>query len=549
MNEIIKKRFFTQLTITQLYLMVGNFLLIFFLIFLSNLCVLPLKNISDFLFFTFLFLFFALYRPGWAFLLFVGTIALENINLAPASFGIAVRPYQFSGALVILAMLIRLVAKRLNFSLEKPKWHDLLVILITAGGFVSALTAPDRVLSFKLSVIFATFAALYFLVRNYIRDIMDLKKIIPFFLSSSLIIILYGIWQNIRFIGGLTSFEVMPGRPNGTFPEADWLGIYVVLFIALVYAIIFFVIAREHSDRGNLVPITTRLLRFARKDMFLYIFLTLNYILLILTVSRSAWLGALAATFVFLFIILTNLKINPKDWQWKKLFWNSFGILISGIIAIAIVYFFNLTSFQLFNRAQSIGTGLQKITISCSPRAKLLENQRPSSIGDVSELKELGCRYINFEEIKLEEARGNFIKETYRDDPNVNIRKEIYKKSWQEIKKNPILGIGWGSIGKALGTDERGASLNASNIFLEVWLGTGLIGLVAFLLLWFYILFRNSANFIKTKDLEERAFSIFIITAWFGLTAANLFNSGIMLGFLWVFIAVSLIEIFRTNSE
>lgn len=534
MNEIFNKRFFTQFTTTQLYLIIGNFLLVFFLIFLSNLGILPIKKLSDFLFFTFLFLFFALYRPGWAFLIFIGAIVLEDISLAPVGIGISIRPYQFLGALVILAILIRLVAKRLNFSLEKPKWYDFLVILIAASGFISALGSVNRVLSFKLSLVFASFAALYLLIRNYIRDIADLKKTIPFFVSSSAVIVLYGIWQNIRFARGLISYEVMPGRPNSTFAEADWLGIYLVLLISIIYAIIFYA-----RNKSVVVESKFKVQSAGRRTklFFLYIFLVLSFTLLIITVSRSTWLGVLAATLVFLFLILTELKITPKNWRWKEFFWNSFGILISGIIAILMVYFFNLTSFQLFNRAQSTGTGLQKITISCVPGF-----EAPERISTVEQLEKFGCRHINLEDIEAEIGKNNIVKEIYRDDPNINIRKEIYLKSWEQIKNNPILGIGWGSIGTILGADERGASLNASNIFLEMWLGTGLLGIVVFLFLWIYILFRNIAILIKAKDPDEYAFSIFIIVAWFGLTAVNLFNSGIMLGFLWLFMAISLIE-------
>lgn len=216
-------------------------------------------------------------------------------------------------------------------------------------------------------------------------------------------------------------------------------------------------------------------------------------------------------------------------------------------MAAAVVYFFHLTSFQLFNRAQSTSSGLQKITIACSPRAELLAVQKASPISDISELEKFNCRHINLEDIQKEIVAGNNVQEIFRKDPNVNIRKEIYAKSWQAIKKNPVLGIGWGSIGKVLGTDERGASLNASNIFLEVWLGTGLLGFLAFLTLWGYILLRNISNIVTAKNLTEQVFALFVIAAWFGLTIANLFNAGIMLGFFWLFLAVAMIEL-QTRS-
>jgi O-antigen ligase len=105
------------------------------------------------------------------------------------------------------------------------------------------------------------------------------------------------------------------------------------------------------------------------------------------------------------------------------------------------------------------------------------------------------------------------------------------------------LGIGWGSIGNILGQDERGAGLNSSNIFLEIWLGSGILGFLAFLAVWVYIPFRTVLNFARTINSEEKAFAIFSLTAWLGLTIANLFNAGILLGFLWLFIAIILIDL------
>jgi len=533
MREIFRKRFFTEFTKAQLYLILGSFLLVFFLILFSNLGIFPLKNISDFLFFTFLLLLFSLYRPGWAFLIFVGTITLENINLAPENIGIMIRPYQFLSVLIILAILIRILARRLNFKLLKLKWYDGALIVLAAAGFLSSFGANDKMLSLKLSIILSTFVALYLLARNFVRDLEDLKKIIPFFLSSSVVLVLYGIWQNIRFMKGLESFEIMPGRPNGTFMEADWLGIYLVFLIAAIYSFIYYQITNYKLEITKKLP-----------AIFLYILLVFSYTAIILTVSRSAWLGALATTAIFLLVALTNLKIKPKFWQWKQFFHLLQYTVAAGFCSIAIVYFFNLASFQLLNRAQSTGTGLQKITISCKENIEL-----PEKIAAIEELEKFGCRHINLEDIEKELGQNNVVKEIYRDDPNVNTRKEIYEKSLAEIKKHPLLGIGWGNISNILGKDARGAGLNASNIFLEIWLGSGILGLLAFVAVWIYILIRAILNYAGAASAEEKAFTTFVITAWVGLTISNLFNSGIMLGFLWLYLAVSFIDFYSVENS
>jgi hypothetical protein len=524
-------------------LLLANVLLVSFLILLSNLGILPFKSIGDFAFFAVLTLIFALYRPGWAFLFFVGTIVLENINLAPKEIGIMVRPYQFFGALTILAILVRWRAKRLNFKFSKLFWADYLIIILTISSFVSAFASQDKTPSFKLAIIFLSFAFLYFLSRTFIQTAEDLKRIVPFFLSSSIIVIFYGIWQNARFILGKISFETMLGRPNATFFEADWLGIYLVLVIGVIYAIIYYL----NKELSNIFDIINSKLQNPNSKQIpndkiqkfilyiLYLILIASYTLLILTVSRSAWLGTVIMTLVFLLIVLTGLKF--KNWQGKLFLKVLRNLTIAGSCSIGIVYFFNLTSFQLFNRAQSTGTGLQKITISCREEIPL-----PEKVETSEELIKYGCRHINLEEIKIEENRGYLIKEIYRPDPNVNIRSEIYQKSIAEIKKHPLFGIGWGSIGKVLGTDERGSALNSSNIFLEIYLGAGIVGFLSFMIIWLYIFGKSIKNLYSSEDNLHRAYNLFVLLGWFGLTVANLFNAGILLGFIWVFIAISMVQ-------
>jgi len=530
---------FTKFNRPKIYLLAANVFLVFFLILLANLNILPIKDLPDFLFFTLIYLAFALYRPGWSFLFFIGTIALENINLAPQGIGLAVRPYQFIGGLTILAVLIKLAAGRLGFKLPKFGWPDLAVLVFAAAGFLSAVFALDRGVSFKQSIVAASFAALYFLVRLFIPDIEDLKRVIPFFFSSSAIVVLYSLWQNIRFLSGAASFEVMAGRPNATFTEADWYGIYLVLLLAIIYSIIYYI--SNVSKEGESLIFNFQFSIFNKfsitKSQNLKIaicgLLVATYVALILTVSRSAWLGALFVTIIFLFAILTQLKINPKNWQWKNTIRVKIPIIISILFSLLLVFGFHLTNFQLFNRVQSTGTGLQKITVACTQNVAL-----PEKIESVSELAQYGCKHIDLEDIQTEKAEGNFVTEIFRTDPNVNIRGVIYQKSWAEIKTHPILGIGWGNIGSILGTDESGHSLNSSNIFLETWLGAGIIGFFAIVLIFLNGPAKGAKFFANGASDDEKTLGLFLILGSFALLIPNLFNAGIFLGIAWVFFAL-----------
>lgn len=561
------------------YLILINILLVFFAILLTNLGILPFKNFGDFVFFAVIGLALALYRPGWAFLFFIGTIALENINVAPKGFPLDIRPYQFFGALTIIALAIRYFSGRLNFKLAKLKWFDYALIIFAMAGFASAVFSADKGLALKQSVVLLSYVFLYLLIRNYIQTLSDLKKIIPFFLSSSIIVFFYGIWQNIAFMKGLNSFEAMPGRPNATFTEADWLGIFLVLLLAVIYSLIYYChfeqIPPQREESRNLSPAYNETLPYSQNTAIMdsrsfdfvrirtslrmtgfYLLLIPVYILLILTVSRSAWLGAGAITIIFLKIVLTQTSWHLRDWKWKE-FSKQLGLIISaGIISLLIVYIFHLTNFQLFNRVESTGTGLQKITVSCAITdcassqfdcAYQKELKAGDAIKSVDELKNYACRHINLEDIEKEKSLGMSILEVYRPDPNVNIRSQIYQKSWQEIKNHPIIGIGWGSIGKILGTDERGTSLNSSNIFLEVWLGSGIIGFLAFLTILGY-LFIQSIRYLINDDLEPKIIGLFAMLGFMAIIIPNLFNAGIYLGILWAWLGItlSLIDVKKT---
>ncbi|MDD5396782.1 MAG: O-antigen ligase family protein [Candidatus Moranbacteria bacterium] len=535
MNQLFKKisdQFFQNST--KIYLILANIVLVVFAIWFSNAGLLPFKNSGDFAVFAILSLVLALYRPGWAFALFLGTLALENINLVPGGH-IALRPYQFLAIVLIIALLVRFLGKKMPFSWPKLGWIDAAPIVFAIGGFMSALGASSRAVSFKQAIVATSFVALYFLVRIFVQSFDDLKKIAPFFLSSGLVVLAYSIWQNVRFIHGANSFEVMPGRPNGTFTEADWMGIYIVFLLSIVYVIVLYFQRVKSGIKVSILNFKFQILNeFSIIKLLNYLLSIVIFVVLILTVSRSAWVGAAVVVVGFLKFVLYDGSWRISQWQWKKMLLSLGNVVFVLIASLAIVFGFGLTRFQLGNRAVSTG-GLQKITIACQGG---IDNVVPKNIGSVDELANYGCRHINLEDIEKEKSLGNVVMEVNRPDPNVNIRSEIYKKSIAEIKAHPFWGIGWGSISKILGTDDRGAGLNASNIFLETWLGSGLLGILSWLTLLLYVFVKGVAMFFKKND-ETKIVSAFVLLGWTAIVVPNLFNSGIFLGFVWCYIAAA----------
>jgi O-antigen ligase len=160
----------------------------------------------------------------------------------------------------------------------------------------------------------------------------------------------------------------------------------------------------------------------------------------------------------------------------------------------------------------------------------------------VDELARYGCRHINLEEIQNEKAKGHFVMEVFRTDPNVDIRSRIYQQSFMEIKAHPVFGIGWGNIGRILGTDENGHALNSSNIFLETWLGAGIIGFFAIVLIFLYSLGNGIKFLISGKNAEEKVLGIFLMLGLFALLIPDLFNAGVFLAILWTFFGIAMIK-------
>lgn len=522
-------------SVNKWLLIAGNMLFGGMLVMLANTGVLPFSA-ENFAFFSFLLLLIALYRPGWVFLLFIGMLPYEIINLAPAEWGLALRPYQWIAAVLLTALGIRSLTKRLKFDFLHPRWFDALPVIMACGAFFAAINAPSAATALKQAIILTSFVLIYFLCRVFWQTTQDVIQALPFFVGSSLVVFAYSLWQNIRFRSGMESFQVMAGRPNATFSEADWLGLYVMM-VLVAACILLSRILSEHIDaikyETNSAP---RAGILSTRVYFPFFFTVFAFIVLIISVVRSAWLASFVAMAVFSWLLFW--------WQGMKKTIVFGGVLAAAFfIALGSTLAFQLTSFDLFNRAQSTASGLQKITVACESDIIV-----PAKIERIEELAPLGCRHIDLEAIDAERSAGYIIKEVYRDDPNVAIRRQVYGEVRQLLREHAFLGIGWGSAAVFLGTDERGAGLNASNMFLEFWLGSGLIGFAAFMVFWFAVpgvaLYKF---FVSAHQVLDRLLLAFVMTAWTGITVFNLFNSGVLLGFFFAYLALGALAMERSN--
>jgi len=484
---------------------------------LSHTGVLPIEPVN-FFFFSFLGLLFSLYRPGWTFLLLIGMLPYEIINIAPQGISFVLRPYQWLLVFLLISLGIRFVLRR--FPLEKLSltWFDASLIVFTLASLLSAILSDGKIVALKLSLILFSFLLLYFVTRLFVRSIEDVKMILPFLFSSFIVVAFFALIQNILFISGKESYEVMAGRPNAVFAEADWIGFYIACIIVLFSSLLLY--CKEN-----------RVFR-----MFISGSLILGYSVLLITVSRSAWLATVGG----MMTLFLTLFFRENIWQALKeknttalirFFSLKASLVVPFFIAIIGVSLFSLSPFDLLDRTKSTATGEQKITVSCEEESTL--SLLPERIQTIDELSSFHCKHILLEEIDTERVLGRFVSTVYRNDPNVHIRKDIYIQVKNILKEHPFFGIGFGNIASFLGNDGRGAGLNASNIFLEIWLGSGIVGLCAFLFFWLGTALHILVRIIRKRSLEDSI----LLSLWVTITIFNFFNSGLFLGFFFVFLA------------
>jgi O-antigen ligase len=521
----IKKLFKRELVLLWIF----SVLLGLALIVLGNKDEMPIRE-GDFIFLSLLTLLVALYRPRWVFFVFVGLMPLENMILASGFIPLQLRPYQFVGAILATAIIILLISMKLKFKLLRPNWFDWMVFSLSPLSFLALVNAPNKGFSLKQNLVLFSFILLYYLIRNFVRNRKDLLKTAFFFVGSWLVVVIYGFYQVFADKFGKNSFEVMFGRPNSTFAEADWLGIFLCFALALLLSTFLFEVS-PRIKRGL--------------DAIVYIFLFFNITLLILTLSRSTWIGAAAIVIVFLLLNLFKKEKRKAKLRLREFFKNTALVGFVIFLSLFSIYILRLSRFDIFDRARSAATSEQKITIACENSLDI-----PQIISSTDELVKYNCRHINLEEIDFYKSQGKIVTEIFRKDPNVMTRSVIYKKSWEILQEHPFLGIGFGTITLSLGTDERGAGLNESNIFLQIWAGCGILGLVVFITIIGYLFvyaFRRISPVCLlnkiigcpiVKDDFEKTLNIFLILTIISLMIPNLFNAGLLMGLIWLGLAI-----------
>ena len=481
----------------------------------------------------------------WLFLIF---LPLEIVVISPSEIPFSLRPFQLTGVILIVVVAFLLFFKKekskLSFFDRRIKngrfsFYDGLVFSFPVFSLLGMINSGNQVASLKQSIILFSFVALYFLARIFLQTKKDQLKAVWFFLIGSTPVLVFGIYQSVAYRLEWKSFQTMNGRVNATFTEPDWLGIYIVVLASIIFWLKAVVYKSEDKEKeAQSLFLSYEKMMIGRWRMMTIVKVALNKSLfllifvLLLTVARSDWIGFFMVTFLYLVILFWSQRKSNLMLVLKEIVFEGALVVVLFLFSIAIIELTDVSTFHLGNRAVSSISGEQRITVSCKKNSLV-----PRHISSVDELRRFSCKHIDLEEINLEKEQGREVKTVLRPDPNVEIRKETYQKTWTEIKKHPFFGQGIGSSGELLGKDDRGFSLNASNIFLETWLSMGLGGL-AILILLFVLPFFQAAKNIFYDNQKKFGFSVFVVLGTSSLFIPNFFNSGLFLGFFWILLAV-----------
>ncbi|MFA7169974.1 MAG: O-antigen ligase family protein [Candidatus Paceibacterota bacterium] len=397
-------------------------------------------------------------------------------------------------------------------------------LLFGAVSFLSLIFAESLGVGIKkiifLGSVFVLFGIVSFAVKNKNEAMKVLKAIfatgvgIMFVgyaqLASTFFITLYdfwGLWNNYvieAFYGERTMVLLSYSNtwfsyydPDGdipptlrifsVMPDSHSFSMLMILFAPL--ALFYFYASKSKTDK--------------RKNALIFILLLLA---IFFSGSRGAWvgwLGALAATLYFYFSpkLAKRFRIlEIKDYVFNK------KIYKTTLVAVMLfVVLFPVSSFVLRENqdSQLIREGRE---VTGERRNSLL--QRTLSISDMDETSNKG-------------------------------RIEIWRDSLVSVTQHPIVGIGMGNFPLALSekvtTSKMGAS--AHNIYLDVAVELGIVGLIIFLLLLFRLLEKLFLLTYKFQDRNLRffAFSFLVFSLWiftYGFFDVVILNDKVLMFFV-----------------
>ncbi len=395
--------------------------------------------------------------------------------------------YKLFTLLIVLDLVFLLIG---NY---KKKHYDLKIIILIGvllfTHFITALVNYDN--NFIGNLIEIVFMFSYCLIGVvYNKDNIDkLFKIyayfiqgVTFFIAISVMIFLtmnyfvvLRITENKRYFLGVFKGRIWPlFNPNSM---ASLSYISIVLAIILI----------------NMCS--------GKKNIFLKINIFLQFVFLSVLQSRGSFLTCSAM------IVLYILFINKKYSVWYK---KLMQIVVFLAIFLALIFSFNTGVNILLDKKPH---DLSQIVYVDNNFNVEYEGENGNSSDMESEEE-----YYTQNEEQLQ-IRFN--------EMNSNGRMYIWEKAFVMISKKPIFGYGTRNIKRHFpeGLDETIIhNQNFHNIFLNVWVSSGILSLIVFLIIVFYVAYRFLYYLIKGNNSNTKL----VILLFFGILLTQMFESDIL---------------------
>lgn len=298
-----------------------------------------LDKIISFIFYLFIFLL------PWQTIFIIKEEIIEKEKFQYGTTGI----YLFE---IILAFWITLVfLKNKRFNYLKNRLNNFILLFLT-WSFLSIFWSDNKILSLTFSFHLSLGVVLFFLIQNFNFSI---KKVSAVFLSSLFLQSVLGIYQfftqstfpnkylgiseHPSHLGGSSVIENSIGRwlrSYGGMPHPNIFGGF--LAISLILGILFYIKLKNEKNILKLLSL---------------ILLSVNFLALLTTFSRSAWLGFLLSVILIFIYILKNKQF---------LLYSKITRIIIVFLAVFIIFFTGYT--ELLIPRLSTSSRLEKKSIN-----------------------------------------------------------------------------------------------------------------------------------------------------------------------------------------
>lgn len=404
--------------------------------------------------------------------------------------------------------------KNLKEFFQKNPLYSWLLLFVTISVF-SLIGSSEIIIGIKKILFLANIFILFFVVKNTVTDkksFIEALKISVFaglsvllvayfqiiatffyalfqiwqFWAKNIVAALYGQNLSVLLTYANTWFSYYPGeipptlRMFSVFPDSHSFALFNIILLPFVTALIW------HYKKNN----------NELKIVAYSVILIAALLAIILSGSRGAWLSAIIPFAIALFIVgkekIKNIagkirtSIKQKTILQAVNSFKNFGAKLKNsasyllerplrIILSTMILFFVLFPFSSFIIEQT----------------QIAEWKRLNSGGDIQSM--LLLKRIK-SIIDLDELSNKS-------------RIEIWKDTLRSIKKHPVLGVGIGNfpevLGKNISAGKKGAS--AHNLFLDIFSEMGILGLMAFLGIFYQIAKRSSAVFSGNAGSNENS--------------------------------------------